>query len=163
ATTNGMLIGISTPYRRVGLLHQKHQDYFGVSNPSVLVVTGSSQRFNPTLDATVIERACASDPEAARAEWAAEFRADLVAFLDHDLIDAAIHYARTLELPPRQSVKYKCFTDASGGRGGAYTLAIGHKEGECCVVDVLLDRHPPFDPVHTTQTFSARVKEYGCT
>jgi len=25
-----MLIGISTPYRRIGLLHQKHRDYFGV-------------------------------------------------------------------------------------------------------------------------------------
>ena len=29
ATTGGMLIGISTPYRRIGLLHQKHRDYFG--------------------------------------------------------------------------------------------------------------------------------------
>jgi hypothetical protein len=75
-----MLIGISTPYRRVGLLHQKHRDFFGVNDPGVLVVAGSSQQFNPTLDATVIERACASDPEAARAEWNAEFRSDLAAF-----------------------------------------------------------------------------------
>jgi len=128
----------------------------------VLVVAGGSQQFNPTLDATVIQRACASDPEAARAEWNAEFRADLAAFLDAELIDAAIDYGRPLELPPRPSIEYKCFTDASGGRGGAYTLAIGHKEGECCVVDALLGRHPPFDPVDTTKAFAARVKEYGC-
>ena len=163
ATTQGMLIGISTPYRRVGLLHQKHRDFFGVNDPSVLVVAGSSQQFNPTLDATVIDRACASDPEAARAEWNAEFRSDLAAFLDDALIEAAVDYGRPLELPPRRGIKYKCFTDASGGRGGAYTLAIGHKEGECCVVDVLLGRHPPFDPVHATQAFAARAKEYGCT
>ena len=33
ATTGGILIGISTPYRRTGLLHQKHRDYFGVDDP----------------------------------------------------------------------------------------------------------------------------------
>jgi hypothetical protein len=76
ATTGGMLIGISTPYRRIGLLHQKHRDYFGVDDPDVLVVAGASQQFNPTLDSSVIERARASDPEAARAEWDAEFRCE---------------------------------------------------------------------------------------
>ena len=30
ATTDGMLVGISTPYRKLGLLHQKHRDHFGV-------------------------------------------------------------------------------------------------------------------------------------
>jgi hypothetical protein len=54
ATTGGMLIGISTPYRRIGLLHQKHRDYFGVDDPDVLVVAGASQQFNPTLDSSVI-------------------------------------------------------------------------------------------------------------
>jgi hypothetical protein len=63
ATTGGMLIGISTPYRRIGLLHQKHRDYFGVDDPDVLVVAGASQQFNPTLDSSVIERARASDPK----------------------------------------------------------------------------------------------------
>ena len=50
ATTGGMLIGITTPYRRIGLLHQKHRDYFGVDDPDVLVVAGNAQQFNPTLD-----------------------------------------------------------------------------------------------------------------
>jgi hypothetical protein len=49
ATTNGMLIGISTPYRKMGLLHQKHRDYFGVDDPDVLVVQGASKTFNPSL------------------------------------------------------------------------------------------------------------------
>jgi phage terminase large subunit-like protein len=43
ATTNGMLIGISTPYRKVGLLHQKHRDHYGVEGDEVLVVQGSSR------------------------------------------------------------------------------------------------------------------------
>src|SRR5438309_1207681 len=87
ARRGGMLIGISTPYRRIGLLHQKHRDYFGVDDPDVLVVAGASQQFNPTLDSSVIERARASDPEAARAEWDAEFRSDIGALLDDQTIE----------------------------------------------------------------------------
>ena len=36
-TTNAMLIGISSPYRKVGLLHQKHKAHFGVDGDDVLV------------------------------------------------------------------------------------------------------------------------------
>jgi hypothetical protein len=35
ATTNGMLVGISTPYRRMGLLHAKHRDHFGQDGDDV--------------------------------------------------------------------------------------------------------------------------------
>src|SRR5262249_48766074 len=49
ATTGGMLIGISTPYRKLGLLHQKHRDHFGVDGDGVLVVQGASKTFNPSL------------------------------------------------------------------------------------------------------------------
>src|SRR5262249_18721464 len=41
ATTNGLLIGISTPYRKFGLLHQKFRDHFGVDSDDVLVVQGA--------------------------------------------------------------------------------------------------------------------------
>jgi Phage Terminase len=37
ATTNGMFLAISTPYRKLGLLHQKHRDHFGVDDAGVLV------------------------------------------------------------------------------------------------------------------------------
>ena len=44
-TTKGMLVGISTGYRRVGLLYGKHRDYFGQSNDDTLVVQGGTQAF----------------------------------------------------------------------------------------------------------------------
>jgi hypothetical protein len=162
ATTGGMLIGISTPYRRTGLLHQKHRDYFGVDDPDVLVVAGASQQFNPTLDSSVIERARASDPEAARAEWEGEFRSDIAAFLDDATIEAAIDYARPAELPPLPAHRYVAFVDASGGRGDAYTIALAHKEGERIIIDAIRGRHPPFDPQSVTQEFAALVKAYRC-
>lgn len=49
ATTNGMLIGISSPHRRTGLLHAKHKAHFGVDGDDVLCVhlSQSSYRSRP--------------------------------------------------------------------------------------------------------------------
>src|SRR5262249_20278655 len=65
ATTGGMLVCISSPYRRTGLIAAKHRDAFGHDDGEVLVVQGGTMLFNPLIDATVIERARASDPVAA--------------------------------------------------------------------------------------------------
>src|SRR5262245_27279527 len=73
-TTRGMLICISTPYRRVGLLYQKHRDYYGIDNDKVLVVQGPSTSFNPQLSKSEIEASIAADPEGATSEWEASFR-----------------------------------------------------------------------------------------
>ena len=100
ATPRGMLIGISTPYRKFGLLHQKHRDHFGVDDHGVLVVQGASKLFNPSLDDAVIDAQRAADPTSASAEWDAEFRADIATFLDDELIDRAVEHDRPLELPP---------------------------------------------------------------
>ena len=111
ATTNGMLVGISTPYRKLGLLHQKHRDHFGVDGDDVLVVQGGSAAFNPTLSTAVIETQRAADPTAAAAEWDAVFRSDISAYLDDELIDAAVEHGRPLELAPRGGVYYQAATD----------------------------------------------------
>ena len=65
---NAMLIGISTPYRRSGLLWSKHRDYFGEGDDDVLVVHGASRVFNPTLPQAIIDDALRRDAAAARAE-----------------------------------------------------------------------------------------------
>ena len=43
-TTNGILCGISSPYRRVGLIHAKHKKHFATDSDDTLVVQGSSNR-----------------------------------------------------------------------------------------------------------------------
>jgi hypothetical protein len=162
ATTGGMLIGISSPYRRRGLLHEKHRDFFGVDDADVLVIQGPSRLFNPTLDEGIINRARQSDPEAARAEWDAEFRSDLSAFLDDDLIDAAIDAGRPLELPPRAEFTYAAFVDASAGRHDAFCIGIGHREGDRIVADVIRGRAPPFDPAAVAAEYAGLAKAYRC-
>jgi hypothetical protein len=115
-TTGGMLVGISSPYRRVGLMHAKHKKYFGVASDDTLVVQGPTLVFNRTLDPEAIAAQREADPTASRSEWDAEFRADLAGFLDDELIDAAIDHDRPLELPPRPGIFYQAFCDASGVR-----------------------------------------------
>jgi hypothetical protein len=163
ATTNGMLIGISTPYRKLGLLHQKFRDHYAVAGDEVLVVKGGTRQFNPTLSDRTIETQRLADPTAATSEWDAEFRADISSFLDDQLIDAAVEYGRPLELPPRPGINifYRAFCDASGGVGqDAYTCAIAHKEGDAYAVDVVRGTRGKFDPQAVTQAYAALLKDY---
>ena len=130
-TTKGMLIGISTGYRRVGLLYQKHRDNFGQDNADTLVVQGGTLQFNGTVDAADMQAQIDADPVAAVSEWHGGFRDDLSTFLADDLIDAAIEPGRPLELPPQDGIAYFAFVDAASGacdRADAYTVAIGHHE-----------------------------------
>jgi hypothetical protein len=163
-TTNGLLVGISTPYRKLGLLHQKHRDHFGVDSNDVLVVQGGTTQFNPTLSSANIETQRQADPTSASSEWDANFRDDIATFLDDALIDAAIMHDRPLELPPRQHPAfYRAFTDSAGGTGrDAYTVSIAHKEGERYVIDVVRGTRPgqKFDPQQVTKEYAELLKEY---
>ena len=109
AASGGIWIGISTGYRKIGLLYQKWRDHFGHDGDDVLVVQGPSSQFNPSLDLGMIERATAADPEAAESEWGGGFRGDINAFLSDDVIERAIDHARPLELPPR-NLRYTAFS-----------------------------------------------------
>jgi len=167
ARTGGMLIGISSPYRRAGLLHQKYKDHFDVDDPDVLVVKGGTSVFNPTISQAVIDKELAKDPEAGRSEWLAEFRSDVSSLLDDAVIDDAVDYARPLELPPRGNRKYYAFADASAGRHDAFSITIGHLEGPTkeeaeWIGDVVRGRSAPFDPRAVAQEYARLAREYGC-
>src|SRR5262249_30723881 len=105
--SNGMLIGISTPYRRSGLLHSKHRDCFGVAAAGLLVFEGDAGMYNRTLSSKLIESHRRSDPESAVSEWDAQFRNDISAFLSEDLIELAIDRSRPPELPPQPGIRYQ--------------------------------------------------------
>jgi hypothetical protein len=162
ATTGGMLVVLSSPYRRAGLLFQLHRDYFGKDSDDTLVVAGPSLLFNPTLDTAMIAAAREADPQAALSEWDGEFRTDLSALLDDASIDAAVDQSRPAELPPREGVDYFAFTDASAGRHDAFTLCIAHREGERVVADVIRGRKPPFDPASVAAEYAALALQYRC-
>ena len=161
-----MLIAISTPYRRVGLLAQKFKDHYAQNDPDVLFVKGTSKQFNPTISTDTIAAQRQADPVGAVSEWDAEYRTDVSNFLDDDLIEASIDHGRPLELPPSRSFRYKAFIDSSGGRGDAYCVAIGHKRDGRLIIDAVRGKHVPvdshsFDPMVATKDFADLCLQYG--
>jgi hypothetical protein len=160
ARTGGMLIGISTPYRKMGLLWQKYRDHFGVDGDDVLVVQGPALAFNSTLDVAAIAAARAADPAGADAEWDAIFRADIGAFLDDATVDRAIAIDRPLELPPQGGIVYVSFIDAAAGGDDAYTLAIGHKVGDDFIIDAVRGTRGEYDPRVVTKEYADLCRAY---
>ena len=128
--TNSLLVGISTPFRRGGLLFARHRDFYDTDDDDVLVVRGATSAFNPTIDQAVIAKQMRDDPEGGAAEWLAEFRSDISALFDDAVIEDAIDFARPLELPPRGQRQYFAFADASAGRHDAFSAVVGHLEGD---------------------------------
>lgn len=162
-STNGMLICISSPYRKIGLLYEKWRDHFGQNDDDILVIQSESTALNPTINRKIIERAREDDPAAALSEWDANFRTDLSSYLDDEAIDLAIDRNRPPELPPRAQLhRYFSFTDASAGKKDSFTLAIAHREGDRVVIDALRGHKPPFDPVTVAREYALLARTYGC-
>jgi hypothetical protein len=50
-----MIVGISSPHRRDGLLYEKWKDHFGKPDDEVLVIQAPSRALNPSLPAKIVE------------------------------------------------------------------------------------------------------------
>ena len=135
------------------------KDHHGKDDSDVLCWQAATLVMNPTISQALIDRDMALDPEAARAEWLAEFRSDLEAFLTIEAIQAVMVQGR-YELPPMGNLHYSAFVDPSGGRRDAATLAIGHKEGERVIVDVARRWKSPHDPGVVAADMAGVLKAY---
>lgn len=154
-----LLIGISSPYAKKGLLYEKYRRHHGDDASRVLVWQADTATMNPGVDREEIEEAYRDDPEAAAAEFGALFRDDIQNFLDADLV-AGLARSSPPELPPRPGVKYLAFVDPSGGRGDAFTVGIAHREAGRSVLDVARAAKAPFDPAAVVKDFAALLREY---
>jgi hypothetical protein len=162
ATVPGsLLIGISSPYRRAGLLWQKFKRHWGKAG-DIPVVKAATELLNPEIDRQVIADAYEDDPEAARAEWGAEFRTDLADFVQREVVESLVS-VWVRERPRLDRVRYVAFTDPSGGSQDSFTLGIAHQERDVAVLDVVRERKPPFSPEAVVEEYSAVLKLYGVT
>ena len=154
---DAMLISISTPYSRQGLLYENYREYYGREDDEVLVWKAPSIVMNPTLSKKMISKEKSKDPSAARAEWDGEFREDIEAFLPLEVIERVIVPGR-IELPYMEKISYHAFTDPSGGGGDSFTLSIGHKEDGKVIQDVLKARKG--DPYQIVKEYGEVLKKY---
>ena len=156
-----MIVGISSPYRKSGLLYDKFKNHYGKPG-KVLVIRAPTALLNPTIDPEIIAEALAEDPAAARAEWLAEFRDDIGGWADQALIEGAVEYGITVR-PPREGVTYHSFCDPSGGARDSFTAAVAHKEDGVAVLDCVIEVKAPFNPTEATEQISWVLKSYDLT
>ena len=156
-----MLLLASSPYAKRGELYAAYRRYYGIDGARVLVWKADTRAMNPAIDPDVIDEAYASDPEAARAEYGAEFRDDLADFVTRETVDAVTCWGRC-DLPPIPDLEYVAFCDPSGGVSDAMTLAIAHLDTRAvCVLDALLEIRPPFDPEAAVAECAALLRRFG--
>ena len=161
ATTGGTLFAIGSPHARKGEMWGTYRRHFGVGgNPAILVANGPTRLFNPTIKQSVIDRAYEDDPQVAASEWGGLFRDDLESYVSPETMDACTERGVT-QRPFKSGIYYVAHCDPSGGRQDSFALAIGHVENGVGVVDVLLDRRPPFSPESTVAEFCDVLKGYG--
>lgn len=160
ATIEGaLLIGLSSPYARRGELWRMYERHYGQES-DVLVWQADTRTMNPTVPQSFIDRALAEDEPSARAEYFAEWRRDIEAFVSREVLDAVIVPDR-LELPFCAGLPYVAFVDPSGGAADSMTLAIAHQaESKRLVLDCVREVRAPFQPEDVTRDFAIVLRSY---
>ena len=155
-----MLLNASSPYRKRGVLWSTFSRHYGKDDARVLVWKATSLEMNPSLDPTIVAEAFEDDPDAAAAEYGAEFRNDLSDYVPRAVVDAATVIGR-FEIPPMHGQSYIAFVDPSGGTGAdSMTIAIAHMEREIAILDAVREVRPPFSPETVTTDFTTLLKSY---
>lgn len=155
-----MLICLSSPYARRGELWESYREFYGKDDPRHLIWQAPTLAMNPSADQAEIAAAYEKDPTAAAAEYGAEFRSDMGAYVPSELVDAAMEGAPE-ERPPVTGCHYEAFCDPSGGSRDSMTLAVAHTDGDRLVLDCVRERRPPFSPDAVTAEFATVCKSYG--
>jgi hypothetical protein len=160
ATTGGTLFAIGSPHARRGETWATYRKHFGPSgNPAILVANGPTKVFNPTIKQSVIDRAYEDDPQVAASEWGGQFRSDLESYVSPETVDACT--VRGVEVRPYDKQwRYVAHADPSGGSQDSFCLAIGHVENDVGILDLLVERRPPFSPAIVVEELAATLGYY---
>ena len=157
-----LLLLASSPYAKKGIFHANYAKYFGKDDAPVLVWQGTTEEMNSSLIGDpLIAEMFAEDHERALAEFGAQFRSDILAFVTREAVEAVVAHGM-LELPSGEGITYAAFVDPSGGSADSMTLAIGHCEASgVAVLDCVREIRPPFSPDSVVEEFATLLKSYG--
>ena len=164
---NSLMIGLSTPFARQGLLWEKYNTHFGKPG-STLIWTAPTWRLNLTLTKEELEE---EKEVMGEAEWGAEyganFREDISSYLPTSIIDRAIVDGQTV-VPPEDGNYYFGFCDSSEGlrKGGdSMTFAVAHAEQydqeKILILDLVMEFQPPFSPEQVITDIGEVCKRYN--
>lgn len=122
------LIGITSSYIQEGLAFETDRDRFGREGSPVLVVRGSTERFNPNISKTWLatQKALVGDAIFAREYLGVWQPAIVEGYFPGSLVTACVDPGRTSS-PPVEGISYYAAIDAAF-RGDLFALAIVHRE-----------------------------------
>src|SRR3984893_2504932 len=129
-----MVIAGSSPYARRGVLWDAFRRWHGKDDARNLVWRAPTRVMNPTVPQDFIDNEYDRDPASADAEYGANFRSDIAAFVDLAVLEACTADG-LFELPPMSGTAYLAFCDPSGGSSDSMTLAITHHDDGVAVLD----------------------------
>ena len=160
---NSLLMCASSPYARRGSLWDAYKKHFGKEHDPVLVWQAPTRDMNPTISQAVIDSALEKDAARYSAEYMAEFRSDLEAFVNPEAVERAVING-THELSPMAGATYVGFADAAGGSGtDSFAAAVAfrdHTTGRTILAGVR-ERKPPFSPEATITDLAQFFLSYG--
>lgn len=169
-----LIIGISTPYARRGVLWQAHRDHFGKDGDAVVCWQSETRVMNPMVSQGTVDKALDADESAARAEWFAEFRRDVEGYVSREVVEQCV-VSGCYERAPSEKIEYRAFIDpASGNAGGgsradSMTLAIAHseqregRESPVLVLDLVREVKPKFSSDDVSASFAQDCLRYRVT
>jgi hypothetical protein len=155
------IIGMSTPYKKSGLLYQKYTDHFGKDDDDVLVIQAASRVMNSaTISQAFVDRAIAKDPAKGDAEYNANFRDDIAGWLGRDILENSVDTGCTVRAP-HSFHRYCAFVDPSGGVKDSFTMAVAHDYDGLAILDCIVEIVPPFSPMNAVTQIAGTLQEYG--
>jgi hypothetical protein len=156
---NAVLLCASSPYAQAGALFESYERYYGTDYP-VLVWQADTRTMNPTVPQSYIDSETEKDAAACAAEYGAQFRPDIEAFISREAVESCV--APVIEIAPAAGTSYFAGIDPSGGSSDSMTLAIAHKDkNNVVILDCVRERRPPFSPASVVTEFVEVLHSYG--
>ncbi|WP_009630207.1 phage terminase-like protein, large subunit [Synechocystis sp. PCC 7509] len=157
----GKILLLSSPWIQSGIFWDLYKQAASGNFAHMQVVQAPTWEVNTTISAEFLEQEKARDPELFKVEYGAQFTGNIAAFIDNQLVDAAINSDRGL-LPPLNKFNgtyYLALDPAKGGRD-AYTACIVHYDGELVVVDQFHQFAPTWGDGKKTQVAVSLVEDW---
>jgi len=155
-----MLVMASSVYDKRGALWETFSRNFGREDAKVLTWLGTTVEMNPKADMEFLAEEQEKDPLSYGAEYCCVWRLDVASYVSKEIVDA-VTSPDCFELPCVAGISYFAACDMSGGVSDSSVLAIGHREADMAVIDLILEVMAPHSPAAAVEKFCTVMKSYG--
>jgi hypothetical protein len=159
--TLGKILMLSSPWIQQGIFWDTFKQASSGNFARMQVVNLPTWEVNPTISQEFLEQEKARDPVLFAVEYGANFSQTLSAFIDSELVDAAINSDRGVLPPvPKFRGSYYLALDPAKGNRDQYTAVLAHYDGDRLIVDKWHQFAPSWGEGKKKQVNVAEVEEW---